>query len=203
MDINLTHPIRVTQLAISHFLKHKKPGVVIHVSSVAGQVPFFPTPLYVAAKHALNGFVRSLDRLEYPPAHLSHIPKIRVNSVAPARILTPLWTENPDKLRMLADNPGWILPETVAKVMLDLVQTEEYVGGSIVEVGEKVRVVQTYGDLGPKGGGNAVQHDSKEETDMWASIERQYGGVEMKGKMSTGNNGVSGMGLNGVNGDSH
>lgn len=194
MDINLTHPIRTTQLAISHFLSHKKPGVVVHVSSVAGQVPFFPTPLYVAAKHALNGFVRSLDRLEFPPAHLPHIPKIRVNAVAPARILTPLWTESPDKLNMLGDNPGWILPDAVAKVMLDLVQKEEYVGGTIVEVGDKVRVVQTYGDPGPKGSGNAVQHDEKEEMDMWKSVQRQFGKDDDSArKMSDHVNGVNGV----------
>lgn len=94
---------------------------------------------------------------------------------------------------MLGDTPGWILPETVADVMLDLVQKEQYVGGSIVEVGEKVRVVQIYGDLGPKGGGNAVEHDPKEEVDMWASIERQYGGngTRVK-KLNNGAKGVNG-----------
>jgi len=105
LDINLTHPIRVTQLAIAHFLKRKTQGVVVHISSIAGQVPFFPTPMYVATKHALSGFVRSLARLEYPPAHLSHLPKIRVNAVAPARIQTPLWTEHPEKMKLIGKDP--------------------------------------------------------------------------------------------------
>jgi 3-hydroxybutyrate dehydrogenase len=173
LDINITHPIRVTQMAISHFLMRKKPGVVVHISSVAGQEPFFPTPMYVASKHAINGFVRSMYRLENPPPHL---PKIRVNAVAPARILTPLWTDHPEKLKMVnQDNPGWISPEEVADVMLDLIQKEEYVGGTIIEVGERIREVSVYNDPGPSGEGNNVEHDKSAEVDMWESLERQYG----------------------------
>ena len=63
IDINITHPIRLTQLAISHFLKHNIPGVVVHISSIAAQRPHLPCPIYVAAKHAISGFVRSLAQL--------------------------------------------------------------------------------------------------------------------------------------------
>jgi 3-hydroxybutyrate dehydrogenase len=175
LDINLTHPIRVTQMAISHFLAQKKPGVIPHISSVAGQVPFFPTPVYVATKHAINGFVRSLHRLENPPPE-SKLPKIRVNACAPARILTPLWTEHPDKMKFVPKNPGWVMPDDVAKVMLDLVEKEEYVGGSIIEIGETARRVELFNDPGPSAGGNAVPPDPAFEADMWASLERQFKG---------------------------
>lgn len=162
-------------MAISHFLSQKKSGIVVHIISVAGQVPFFPTPLYVASKHALSGFVRSLDRLEFPP---SHLPKIRVNAVAPARILTPLWTDHPEKLKMVNQgNPGWIAPEEVANVMLDLVQKEEHIGGTIIEVGENIRKVEAFNDPGPSGGGNEAEHDAANEADMWESLERQYNGI--------------------------
>jgi 3-hydroxybutyrate dehydrogenase len=175
LDINITHPIRVTQMAIGHFFARKKPGVVVHVSSVADQIPFFPTPMYVASKHALSGFVRSLSRLENPPSHLL---QIRVNAVAPARILTPLWTDHPDKMQMVGkDNPGWIMPEDVAAVMLDLVQEEEHVGGTIIEIGERVRKVEAFNNPGPGVGGNEVQRDDSIEADMWASMERQYNGI--------------------------
>ena len=174
MDINFVHPVRVTQMAIHHFLRQQKPGVVVHISSVAGQEPFFPTPVYVASKHAINGFVRSLHRLENPPLHL---PKIRVVAVAPGRILTPLWTDHPEKLKMVNKaNPGWIPPEEVADVMLDLIQKEEHVGGTIIEVGERIRKVEAFNDPGPSGGGNAVEHDIANERDMWESLERQYFG---------------------------
>lgn len=175
LDINITHPIRVTQLAISHFLSHKKPGCVLHISSVAGQCPFFPTPVYVATKHAISGLVRSLHRLEAPPPSTG-LPKIRVVAVAPGKILTPLWTENPDKLKFVSDKTGWVTPEDVAVIMLDLVQKEDWVGGTIVEVGATVRKVETFNDPGPATSGNNVSSSEEVEDDMWASLVKQFKG---------------------------
>jgi 3-hydroxybutyrate dehydrogenase len=174
IDINITHPIRVTQMAISHFLSRKKPGCIPHITSVAGQSPFFPTPVYVASKHALNGFVRSLAPLETPP---SPLPKIRVNAVAPARILTPLWTDNPEKMRMVGKEPGWVTPEAVAEVMLGLVEKEEWVGGTIMEIGKTVREVKAFDDPGPRGGENNVENDLGYQDEMWESLKKQFDGV--------------------------
>jgi len=172
LDINLTHPIRTTQLAISHFLSQKKSGVITHVSSIAAQNPFLPAPIYVATKHAISGFVRSLAELENPPAPL---PKIRVNGVAPGVIKTPLWTEHPEKLKMI--NPevdDWATPEEVAEAMLDLVQEPEYVGGTILEVGKSQRrIVERYNDPGPKGSGNTVSNSEKEKEDIWERLKAQ------------------------------
>jgi 3-hydroxybutyrate dehydrogenase len=115
-----------------------------------------------------------MNRLEDPPAH---IPKIRVNAVAPARILTPLWTDNPEKMAMVGkDAPGWVTPEDVANVMLDLVEKEEHVGGTIIEVGEVVRNVEAFNDGGPQSVGNAVKNDPTYEKDMWASMEKMMEG---------------------------
>lgn len=44
----------------------------------------------------------------------------------------------------------WIGPERIAEVMLGVVQGEEYVGGTVLEVGlESVRLVEGLGDGGP------------------------------------------------------
>lgn len=88
LDINVTHPIRMTQLAIEHFRALDKNGSVVNVSSIAGQLPAFVTPMYAASKSAINGFVRSLGELEKRFG-------IRVTAVAPGIIKTPLWLENP------------------------------------------------------------------------------------------------------------
>ena len=73
IDINLTHPIRTTQLAIAEFLNPKNGGAkanvnnpkrVVITSSIAGQTPNFSTPIYVAAKHGINGLIRSLAPLD-------------------------------------------------------------------------------------------------------------------------------------------
>ncbi|OBT75969.1 hypothetical protein VF21_05742 [Pseudogymnoascus sp. 05NY08] len=175
LDINLTHPIRTTQLAISHFLAKKKPGVVVHISSIAGQRPFFPTPVYVATKHAISGFVRSLAPLE--SVEDSSLPKIRVNAVAPGVIKTPLWTENKEKLQMIDQSADdWATPEEVAQVMLDLVERDEYVGGTVLEVGKgQVRRVEAFNDPGPSGSGHTVSNVDNLESEIYASLRERMG----------------------------
>ncbi|QSZ37575.1 hypothetical protein DSL72_008673 [Monilinia vaccinii-corymbosi] len=178
LDVNVTHPIRTTQMAVEHFMKRKKNGVVIHISSVGGQAPFFPTPMYIASKHAISGFVRSLARLEFPPPD---IPKVRVSAVAPGLVKTPLWLDNPEKMASLAegdpDNSAWITPEFVAEVMLELIESEGYLGGTILEVGKVVRKVEAFNDPGPPQEITSVSAArEKLEANIWASLERQSRG---------------------------
>ncbi|MCJ1232790.1 sedoheptulose-7-phosphate:D-glyceraldehyde-3- phosphate transaldolase [Varicellaria rhodocarpa] len=129
LEINLTHPIRVTQLAISHFLNPapsshlsvvspQNPRAIIHVSSVAGQATLFIAPIYVAAKHGVSGFVRSL-------ATLDQALGIRVTAVAPGVVKTPLWTDNADKMAYLKETDEWVTPDFVAEVMVDLLEKDE------------------------------------------------------------------------------
>jgi 3-hydroxybutyrate dehydrogenase len=163
LDINITHPIRVTQLAISYFLS-AKPGVstenpksIVHISSIAGQSTSLATPLYHASKHAISAFVRSLAQLE-------NTLGIRVAAVAPGIIKTPLWTE--EKLAIIKAEDEWVFPEDVAEVMVDLVdktevstrfgespeqgETVKLGGGSIIEVSKgHLRDVQQFNDPGP------------------------------------------------------
>ena len=49
---------------------------------------------------------------------------MRVTAVAPGVIKTPLWTENPDKLRLVAKEDQWVTPEFVAEVMRSLIEQE-------------------------------------------------------------------------------
>lgn len=141
MDINVTHPIRVTQMAISYFLSPKSgtkvnasnPKRIIHVSSIAGEGAGLNTPMYFASKHAISGFIYSLAALEPTLG-------IRVNGVAPGIIKTPLWTEHPEKIKFLNDTQDeWATPEEVADAMLALVEDDEYPGGTVLEVGAKSR----------------------------------------------------------------
>ncbi|KAJ5908463.1 transmembrane amino acid transporter protein-domain-containing protein [Penicillium taxi] len=161
LDINITHPIRTTQLAIAHFLKYKGSGRlkhVIHVSSVAGQASHITVPFYCATKHAISGFVRSLLKLDKLG--------IRVTAVAPGTVKTPLWTDHPEKLKMVVEGEDdWVTPEEVAEVMLALVQQDQVskiigdhsdkglhfpvTGGTILEVSKTVRLVKEYNDEGP------------------------------------------------------
>lgn len=149
LDINLVHPIKMTRLAISEFLAaRKESAVVIHTSSVAGQMPRFATPIYVAAKHGIHGFVRSLG------PQLEENFNIRVSAVAPGIIKTPLWTDHPDKLQMIDETKDeWATPEEVADAMMMLVECTDLPGGSILEVGKQQRrLVSITNDPGPPRG---------------------------------------------------
>lgn len=162
LDINLTHPIRTTQLAISYFLRYrasKKPRHIVLISSIAGQIPVFFAPIYAAAKHGISGFVRSM-------AMLDQAFGIRVTAVAPGVIKTPLFTEHPEKLKAVDEAADtWVYPEEVAQVMLALVQQDKVSeiigdqsgqghqfpveGGTILEVSKTVRAVSAFNDPGP------------------------------------------------------
>jgi len=157
LEINLTHPIRATQLAISHFLNPRDPSDkastsnpkrVVLTSSIAGQVVGLPTPLYYVSKHGISALTGSL-------AGLDDSFGIRVNAVAPGVVRTPLFLDNPDKLRWINEETDkWITPEEIAMQMLRLLEDQELVGGTILEVGhEHSRIVPLFMNPGPKGDG--------------------------------------------------
>jgi 3-hydroxybutyrate dehydrogenase len=201
LDINLTHPIRTTQLAIAHFLNPKDPDQrapvspsnprsIIHISSVAGQVTPMLAPIYNATKHAINGFVRSLAPLETKLG-------IRVTAVAPGVIKTPLWTDNPDKLRLVGENVQWVTAEFVAERMIDLVEKDEIqvqssgspstglssgdateemkivkvTGGFILEVAGEVRVVEQFNDPGPSSEKNKASQVGIEHSEIFDRLK--------------------------------
>lgn len=93
---------------------------------------------------------------------------------------TPLWRDNPEKLRLVDESTDeWVTAEEVAEVMGSLVDGREEVevvsttagradgregtrrvkveGGLILEVSKsRVRKVEQFNDEGPKGAGNTV-----------------------------------------------
>lgn len=184
LDINLIHPIRATQLALSHWLYPRpsadtkfstnskasptNPKRLIHISSVAGQMPVFRAPLYAASKFGITGFVRSLAPLEAETG-------VRVNAVAPGLVRTPLWLEHPEKLLNVdQDIDGWVTPEEVAEAMLRCVEDESLAGGTILEVGKnETRVVDSINDPGPSydpAKGYVASNSSKGDDQVWGWV---------------------------------
>ena len=182
LDISLTHPIRTTQLALSHFLKTSQnpksthPKSIIHISSISGQRATLATPIYNAAKAGINGFVRSLGSLDKRLG-------LRIMAVAPGIIKTPLWT--PDKLKLMSKEDEWVTPEFTADVMTSLVEqdtiealTKEGIqrvpveGGLILEVGkQKIRVVEQFNDPGPSGAGNTVGNLKERDEEVFEMLQ--------------------------------
>ncbi|KAH7308730.1 hypothetical protein BKA65DRAFT_469488 [Rhexocercosporidium sp. MPI-PUGE-AT-0058] len=150
LEINLTHPIRCTQLALDIFKRQAASSqttsppsrhTILHISSIAAQLPLLPVPLYAASKAGISSFIRSLGPLEQQS-------NIRVIGVAPAIVDTPIWSERRNWVDENVD--AWISPKRIAEVMLSVVQGAEYTGGMVVEVGlESVRCVEGLGDPGP------------------------------------------------------
>lgn len=192
LDINLTHPIRTTQLAMSRWL-HPPPSTsptgavggvpvspsnprrIVHIGSVAGQMPNFNAPLYGASKFAIHGLVRSL-------APLDESRGIRVCAVAPGVVRTPLWVEHPDKMRYLDPaRDGWVTPDEVAGAMLRCVEEDGLAGGTILEVGkDRTRCVETLNDPGPSmdpKDGLVVRnaHEGNAEVYRWLGDESIWG----------------------------
>ncbi|GLA54012.1 hypothetical protein AnigIFM63604_011539 [Aspergillus niger] len=189
LDINVTHPIRTTQLALSHWLHPTSPNVtpvspqnprrVIHISSVAAQLPNVVCPMYGASKAAITGFVRCLAPLEQAIG-------VRVNAVAPGLIRTPLWVENQEKLMLIdQEKDGWATPEEVASAMLQCMEEKELEGGTILEVvRNSTRRVETLNDPGPARAAGDASIASKnqqgvdqlleflKQKDIWAPQQR-------------------------------
>ncbi|KAL2069264.1 hypothetical protein VTL71DRAFT_15602 [Oculimacula yallundae] len=159
IEINLTHPIRCTQLALDIFKRQQSASTtaststapqvsissprytILNIASIAAQLPLLPVPLYAASKAGIASFVRSLGPLEAQS-------NIRVVAVAPAIVNTPIWSERRDWVDEKVD--AWISPSRIAEVMLGVVQGEEFVGGTVLEVGlESERFVEGLNDPGP------------------------------------------------------
>lgn len=152
LDINLTHPIRATQLALQHWMAPENaarqtpetPRPVVNIASIAGYTPVFNGPLYAAAKFGVVGFTRSLARLDADVG-------IRVSAVAPGPVSTPMLTEHPDRENLVDDSKDVLAtPQEVAEAMLLLVESEDHAGGTILEVvAQSTRKVSVWNDPGP------------------------------------------------------
>lgn len=176
LDINLTHPIRATQLALTHFFSPTEgekasltnPKRVVLVSSIAAQVQTLSTPLYFASKCAISGIIRSLSLLDGTLG-------VRVNGVAPGIIKTPLWTEHPEKMIMFDEAKDvWATPEEVAEAMLRCLIEEDLPGGTILEVGhEQTRKVTVLNDPGPSGAGHTVSEMGAAEGEVFTWLSKE------------------------------
>lgn len=128
-----------------------------------------------------------------------------MTGVAPGVIKTPLWTEAPEKLKLLAGDDAWVTPEFVADVMASLVENEAVQvsadlgaagghsrsgharertkevaveGGMILEVAKgRVRVVEQFNDVGPSGEGVTVGNMGIAEEDIFERLKGGWWGV--------------------------
>lgn len=100
LDLNLVSMFAASKYALPHLRKTK--GNIINMSSLVGSMGQLHAVTYVATKGAITAFTKALaiDEAEHG---------VRVNSVSPGNIYTPLWQEaidaspNPAQTRVDGD----------------------------------------------------------------------------------------------------
>jgi NAD(P)-dependent dehydrogenase (short-subunit alcohol dehydrogenase family) len=159
MDVNVTHPIRSTQLALSHWLNPQKgqekastsnPKRVVVCCSIASYLSGISYPLYFASKAAVAAFVRSLGDLDGKLG-------IKVAGVCPGGVKSPMLVEDEQKARTIDfEKDQLVTVEEVAALLYKLCVDDSIKGGSLIEITEKgTREVPAFGNMGPDGGTNS------------------------------------------------
>ncbi|KAI9761865.1 MAG: hypothetical protein M4579_000805 [Chaenotheca gracillima] len=158
LDINVSHPIKLTRLAMQSFMKKGKKGVVLIVASIAGYLPSFPCPVYSASKHAVVGFTRSMAKVDATqgvkigcvcPGYVrtaAHIPRkvelirnvenfLADVPVSDSLVDTPLFSDSIEKTKQFGVSRAVALtPDEVAQTMAALVEDGKYPGGTCLEI---------------------------------------------------------------------
>ena len=113
MGLNLRGAYFLTQAVAKGLLTIGKPGSLINISSQMGHVGGLDRAVYCASKFAVEGFPKAMA-LEFGPA------KIRVNTICPTFILTPLTQatfDDPDKRAWVLDKIKLGRPGEVEDIM--------------------------------------------------------------------------------------
>lgn len=127
--INTEHPIKLTRLAFRALVGAEKKGVVVLVSSNAGLMGVYGPALYVATKHAVVGFAKSMG-------HADGTEGVKVVCICPGVVDTPLWgvPEGERSKQYLhteeQKNPS-NTPEEIAETMVKLVEEGRFRGGTV------------------------------------------------------------------------
>jgi NAD(P)-dependent dehydrogenase (short-subunit alcohol dehydrogenase family) len=115
LELNLVSMFAACQRALPHLRKTK--GSIINMSSLVGQMGQLHATTYVATKGAVTAFTKALAVDEA-------VHDVRVNSVSPGNVWTPLWQEAVDQ----APDPGKCRADGEAAQLLGRMGTIEEAG---------------------------------------------------------------------------
>ena len=123
VSVNILGVFHLTHEAIKHFIKVGG-GDIIVTSSVAGLVDVAHEAVYSATKNAVTSFVNS-TRSSVAGKN------IRIGSVEPGYVQTPLWVTNPEisgaAIPELVENNRALLPTDVANAMIFMLTQPRHV----------------------------------------------------------------------------
>ncbi|CRG86918.1 Putative hydrolase Mb2248c [Talaromyces islandicus] len=127
VQINVNHPLKLTRIALRALLSRNKKGVVLIVASMGGYQGNIAATMYCTTKHALVGFTRSIGQLD------SH-EGVKVVTICPGMVDTPLWDTKPTAKKQLGYDPKLVMSaRTAAEAELDLIESGKYKGGTVYE----------------------------------------------------------------------
>jgi SDR family mycofactocin-dependent oxidoreductase len=147
VDVDLSGVWRTCKLAIPHIVAGQRGGAIVLTSSAAGLKGYANIAHYTAAKHGVNGLVKTLAQ-ELAPH------RIRVNSVNPTQVDTPMIMNEPMFALFCPDVPNptradfarvsqamhllpipWVEPRDVSNTVLFLASDEaRYITGVALPV---------------------------------------------------------------------
>lgn len=120
MQINLLGPVNICRSALPH-LKSSGGGSIVNISSAAGLKPLIHRTAYSSSKAALEMFSKSLA-LEVGSA------KIRVNSVCPGAVETPLLRDSIDA----TNDPAAVEQDIKARYALGRIAEPEEIAAAVL-----------------------------------------------------------------------
>lgn len=112
-DLNLTSVFQCLQ-AVLPTMRSQKSGTIINVASVAAKQGFPNWAAYCASKFALLGLTQAIASEEQPHG-------IKIMSICPGSVDTPLWDTLGDKVPPSFDRSAMLRPSTVADAIMTLI----------------------------------------------------------------------------------
>lgn len=118
MNINVRAPYTLTQLALPYLRKSDRASI-INLSSVVAHAGYAGQSAYVASKHALLGFTKSLAAEVYKDG-------IRVHAISPGGVYTDMVKVSRPDLKP----DGMIMPNEIADIVLFLLKNR---GNAVID----------------------------------------------------------------------
>ncbi len=112
-DLNLTSVFQCLQATLPT-MRSQKSGTIINVASIAGKQGFPNWAAYSASKFALLGLTQAIAAEEQPHG-------IKIMSICPGSVDTPLWDTLGDKVPPSFDRAAMLRSATVAASIMTLV----------------------------------------------------------------------------------
>jgi NAD(P)-dependent dehydrogenase (short-subunit alcohol dehydrogenase family) len=121
--------VRVTRAAVPH-MRNREGASIVNISSLNARLPAGMIAPYSAAKAALTNFGTALSE--------ELAPEIRVNTVSPGPVRTPLWTEPGGFAHMFAEQLSTTADDVMDRVLPEMMSIK---AGRVGEPGEVADLV--------------------------------------------------------------